>query len=58
MDYKKIKKCDSTFYLNPTSADEILTIIKNMPDKASGVDNLNMKVLKTLSPYIVKPIYL
>ena len=48
-----IKKSNGTFYLNPTNSNEIFTILKNMPNKAGGVDNLNTKVLKNLAPYFV-----
>ena len=56
INYNIIKKCDYTFYLYPTSTVEIIRVIKNMADKTGGVDNINKKVLVTLSSYIVMPL--
>lgn len=47
--------CNSIF-LNPTNRDEVAAIIKNMKNKAGGVDNINVKTLKTLSKYIIDPL--
>ena len=42
------KPNNKSMFLEHTDALEINTIIRNMKNKAGGVDNINTKILKTL----------
>lgn len=46
----------NTIFLKPTNYIEISRIIDNMKDKSGGVDNINTKVLKTISKNIAEPL--
>lgn len=47
--------CKSIFF-KPIDSNEIFKTIKNLKDKAGGLDKINSKVLKILAHYISKPL--
>ena len=46
----------NSMYLEPTNAFEIFEIIKNLSNKAGGVDNISSKSLKMLATFICTPL--
>ena len=54
---KKITRHRKSLFMTPTCKEEIIRIIKNLPNKASsGFDNLNNLILKSLKHEIVMPL--
>ncbi|XP_020298494.1 uncharacterized protein LOC109862770 [Pseudomyrmex gracilis] len=47
---------ENSLFLFPTDFTEIYNIIHDIKEKAGGVDNLNIKTLKTISDYIAEPL--
>ena len=45
-----------SLFIKATNPSEISHIIKNMGDKCGCVDKINMKMIKTLFPFIAKPL--
>ena len=45
-----------SFYMNPISVDEINVCILNLKDFSPGHDDISSKVVKFVSPFIVKPL--
>ena len=56
MNYNLVNTCKNTFYLNPSNAKEIISVIKQFKDKTGGIDKINMKVIKKLSNLIAYPL--
>ena len=53
----KMQKSNSTFFLAPTSVDEIHYLIKSLPNKtSSGHDSISNNLIKKLSPSILEPL--
>lgn len=45
-----------SFYMNPVTVDEISLCILNLKDSSPGHDEISAKVVKSVLPYIVKPL--
>ena len=47
---------ENTLFLEPTNQLELLKIIKQMKNKAGGIDGISVMVLKNIARYIVNPL--
>lgn len=45
-----------SIYIAPTNELEISDLISKLKDKASGIDNISTKIVKTIAKFIVKPL--
>ena len=54
---KGLKQQESSMFLHPTTRQEILTLINNLPNKtSSGYDNISNNLLKSISTQIIVPL--
>ena len=54
---KSLNQYKTSMFLNPTTTNEILALIKNLPNKrSSGYDNISNLLLKSLSAQITVPL--
>ena len=54
---KGLKQQESSMFLHPTTQQEILTLINNLPNKtSSGYDNISNNLLKSISTQIIVPL--
>ena len=53
---KEIENNSKSIFLNPTNADEVTKIIKELKNKAGGGDKINTITLKIIAPHIALPL--
>ena len=54
---RDVKSNPKSIFLNPVTAQEVMKIIGNLqPKHSSGIDNINNKIVKELSPQICEPL--